>query len=83
MGTDVHWHGISTPFDMDGVAPYTQDPIAPGETFTYAFLANAATFTIPALVLLGPLRHLHGRAARPAADEPDATASYGPSGTSR
>lgn len=46
------------------------------ETFTYAFLANAATFTIPALVLLGPLRHLHGRAARPAADAPDATASY-------
>lgn len=46
------------------------------ETFTYAFLGNAATFMIPALVLLGPLRHLHGRAARPAADQPDATASY-------
>ncbi len=40
LGTDVHWHGISTPNDMDGVAPYTQDPIAPGETFTYAFEAE-------------------------------------------
>lgn len=50
--------------------------VAQPETFTYAFLGNAATFTIPAIVLLGPLRHLHGRAARPAADQPDATASY-------
>ncbi|HSJ34763.1 MAG TPA: multicopper oxidase domain-containing protein [Acidimicrobiia bacterium] len=40
LGTDVHWHGISTPNDMDGVAPYTQDPIYPGETFTYAFEAE-------------------------------------------
>ena len=40
LGTDVHWHGISTPNNMDGVAPYTQDPIAPGETFTYAFEAE-------------------------------------------
>jgi len=40
LSTDVHWHGISTPNDMDGVAPYTQDPIAPGETSTYAFEAE-------------------------------------------
>lgn len=40
LSTDVHWHGVSTPNDMDGVAPYTQDPIAPGETFTYAFEAE-------------------------------------------
>ncbi len=40
LGTDVHWHGISTPNDMDGVAPYTQDPILTGETFTYAFEAE-------------------------------------------
>ena len=30
LGTDVHWHGISTPNNMDGVAPYTQDPILTG-----------------------------------------------------
>ena len=40
LSTDVHWHGIPTPNDMDGVAPYTQDPIRPGETFTYAFEAT-------------------------------------------
>ena len=40
MSTDVHWHGISTPWEMDGVAPITQDLIGPGETFTYAFEAE-------------------------------------------
>jgi FtsP/CotA-like multicopper oxidase with cupredoxin domain len=40
MGTDVHWHGISTPNAMDGVSPFTQDPILTGETFTYAFEAE-------------------------------------------
>ena len=40
LSTDVHWHGVSTPNEMDGVTPYTQDPIAPGETFTYAFTAE-------------------------------------------
>jgi manganese oxidase len=41
MGTDIHWHGIHTPNDQDGVSPYTQDPIATGETFTYEFDAEA------------------------------------------
>jgi FtsP/CotA-like multicopper oxidase with cupredoxin domain len=40
LSTDVHWHGVSTPNEMDGVTPYTQDPIGPGETFTYAFDAE-------------------------------------------
>ena len=40
LGTDVHWHGISTPNNMDGVSPFTQDPILTGETFTYAFEAE-------------------------------------------
>lgn len=40
LSTDVHWHGISTPNEMDGVSPFTQDPIRPGETFTYAFDAE-------------------------------------------
>ena len=35
-------------------------------TFVMAFLVNAATFLVPVVVLLGPLRHLHGRAERPA-----------------
>ncbi|MDR7381837.1 MFS transporter [Promicromonospora iranensis] len=35
-------------------------------TFVMAFLVNAATFVVPVVVLLGPLRHLHGRVDRPA-----------------
>ncbi len=40
MGTDVHWHGVHTPNDQDGVAPYTQDLIEPGEKFTYEFTVD-------------------------------------------
>ncbi|MFK8024389.1 MAG: multicopper oxidase domain-containing protein [Ilumatobacter sp.] len=40
MGTDIHFHGIHTPNDQDGVSPYTQDPISVGETFTYEFVAE-------------------------------------------
>lgn len=37
--TTIHWHGVRVPNSMDGVPPYTQDAVAPGETFTYAFEA--------------------------------------------
>jgi FtsP/CotA-like multicopper oxidase with cupredoxin domain len=37
--TSVHWHGIRVPNNMDGVDPYTQMPIEPGQTFTYEFTA--------------------------------------------
>ena len=40
MGTDIHWHGVSTPNDMDGVSPITQDLIRAGEDFTYEFVAE-------------------------------------------
>lgn len=40
MGTDVHWHGIHTPNNMDGVAPYTQDLIESGDSFVYEFTAE-------------------------------------------
>lgn len=40
MGTDVHWHGVATPNDMDGVAPLTQELILSGETFVYEFTAT-------------------------------------------
>ncbi|MFP5332347.1 MAG: multicopper oxidase domain-containing protein [Acidimicrobiia bacterium] len=39
-GTDIHWHGISTPFTMDGVAPLTQPLVKSGETFVYEFEAR-------------------------------------------
>jgi hypothetical protein len=35
--TSIHWHGLILPNDMDGVVPLSQDPIQPGETFTYEF----------------------------------------------
>ena len=35
--TTVHWHGLILPNNMDGPAEITQEPIAPGETFTYEF----------------------------------------------
>lgn len=37
--TSVHWHGLVLPNRMDGAADVTQEPIEPGETFTYAFKA--------------------------------------------
>lgn len=40
MGSDIHWHGVHTPNDQDGVSPYTQDPVRTGETFLYEFLAE-------------------------------------------
>jgi manganese oxidase len=39
LGTDVHMHGIILDNEMDGVAPLTQELIAPGESFTYSFTA--------------------------------------------
>ncbi|MDZ7675297.1 MAG: multicopper oxidase domain-containing protein [Acidimicrobiales bacterium] len=39
-GTDVHWHGVRTPFEMDGVSPITQDLIRSGEDFLYEFTAE-------------------------------------------
>ena len=41
MGTDIHWHGVDTPNNMDGVAPLTQPLIRSGESFVYEFVADA------------------------------------------
>ena len=40
--TTIHWHGVEVPNAMDGVPGVTQDPIQPGETFTYEFTAKPA-----------------------------------------
>jgi FtsP/CotA-like multicopper oxidase with cupredoxin domain len=43
--TTVHWHGIRLANAMDGVPYLTQDPIAPGQSFTYEFDAfDAGTY---------------------------------------
>lgn len=35
--TCPHWHGLEVPIEMDGVPGVTQDPVFPGETYTYEF----------------------------------------------
>ncbi|UNK70847.1 multicopper oxidase family protein [Microbacterium sp. H1-D42] len=43
--TSIHWHGIALRNDMDGVPHLTQDPIAPGGSFTYEFaLSHPGTY---------------------------------------
>ena len=38
--TTVHWHGLHLPFEADG-SPF--HPVAPGETYTYAFRVEEGT----------------------------------------
>jgi FtsP/CotA-like multicopper oxidase with cupredoxin domain len=40
--TTIHWHGLILPNAMDGPAEITQDPIEPGQTFTYEFITRQA-----------------------------------------
>ena len=35
--TSIHWHGVALRNDMDGVPGLTQQAVAPGATFDYAF----------------------------------------------
>lgn len=39
--TTIHWHGAGAPYEMDGVT-WARDPVAPGESFRYAFLLRRA-----------------------------------------
>lgn len=38
----LHFHGQNVPWDMDGVPYVSQDPVEPGEAFTYTFTAKPA-----------------------------------------
>jgi manganese oxidase len=38
----THWHGLFVPNSMDGVPGISQEPIMPGESFTYEFVAQPA-----------------------------------------
>jgi CopA family copper-resistance protein len=43
--TSIHWHGIRTPSEMDGVPGLSFPGIAPGETFVYRFpVRQSGTF---------------------------------------
>ena len=37
--TVIHWHGIRVPNEMDGVPPFTQEAVIPGDEFVYEFEA--------------------------------------------
>jgi FtsP/CotA-like multicopper oxidase with cupredoxin domain len=58
LGTDIHWHGINTPNDQDGVAPITQDLVKSGQSYTYRFTAVE-----PAIGMYHA--HAHGEQAVP------------------
>jgi manganese oxidase len=38
----THWHGLFVPNRMDGVPGISQEPIAPGDSFAYEFVAQPA-----------------------------------------
>lgn len=38
--TTIHWHGLEIPNSQDGIPGITQEPIQPGESFTYEFTAK-------------------------------------------
>ncbi len=38
--TTIHWHGIDVPTNMDGVPGLSQEPVEPGQSFTYEFTAT-------------------------------------------
>jgi FtsP/CotA-like multicopper oxidase with cupredoxin domain len=40
--TSVHWHGLILPNEMDGPGEITQEPIAPGHSYTYEFTTQQA-----------------------------------------
>ena len=46
LGSDIHWHGLTIPNDMDGVSPYTQEPVSSGESFTYEFTVDTPTIAM-------------------------------------
>ena len=57
--------GIGVGGVIGGLYADVSDPT----TFTVIFLADAASMLVPIALLLGPLRHLHGRAERPETDD--------------
>jgi uncharacterized cupredoxin-like copper-binding protein len=40
IATDLHLHGLNVDNASDGVAPYTQDVIEPGDSYTYEYSAD-------------------------------------------
>lgn len=60
--TTVHWHGLALGSDKDGVPGLTEDPIASGSTFEYAFVVpDAGTHWCHPRVGVQPYRGLQAQ----------------------
>lgn len=78
QSTAVHFHGLETPNSMDGVPYITQDPVLPGGTFTYEFVAKG-----PAVGMYHSHHYAVGQVSDGMAgaflvDAPPTPAGYGP-----
>lgn len=40
--TTLHWHGLEVPYNQDGAAGHSQNPVKPGEGFIYEWTAEQA-----------------------------------------
>jgi FtsP/CotA-like multicopper oxidase with cupredoxin domain len=58
LGTDLHLHGLNVDNASDGVAPYTQELIEPGQSYTYEYTADEQ-----AVAMFHP--HFHSQLSMP------------------
>ncbi len=61
----VNFALVNLGIGVGGVVGGLYVDVAAASTFTTIFLIDAASALVPMALLLGPLRHVHGRAARP------------------
>jgi MFS family permease len=72
----VNFALVNLGIGVGGVVGGLYVDVSEPSTFTTIYLLDAVTALIPALLLLGPLRHVSGRAALPEDDATAASASY-------
>ncbi len=65
----VNFALVNLGIGLGGVVGGLYADVANPHTFTVIFLADAASMLVPIGLLLGPLRHLHGRVDRPEGDD--------------
>jgi MFS family permease len=62
----VNFALVNLGIGLGGVIGGLYTDVREPSTFTVIFLVNAVTMLVPIVLLLGPLRHVHGRVERPA-----------------
>ena len=62
----VNFALVNLGIGLGGVIGGLYTDVREPSTFTVIFLVNALTMLVPIVLLLGPLRHVHGRVERPA-----------------